>query len=83
MEPKRSIEELTRRHVAIILQINMRAKQETTEILRLLRLLWEHAGVRLDKSANGRAFEEETKHTEIVRQIRGDIEERAPAERRE
>jgi uncharacterized membrane protein len=57
------------------LQINMLAEQENTEILRLLRLLCEHSGVRLDKDDNGRAFEEETKHADILRQIRGEIED--------
>ena len=58
------------------LQINMLAEQETTEILRLLRLLCEHTGVRLDKLDSERALEEETRHAEIVRQIQGEIEER-------
>ncbi len=57
------------------LQINMLAEQETTEILRILRLLCEHSGVRIGKSANGRAFEEETRPAEIVRQIQGEIED--------
>jgi hypothetical protein len=52
----------------------MLAEQENTEMLRLLRLLCEHTGVPLD-GVRGRAFEEETKHAEIVRQIRGRIEE--------
>ena len=68
---------LSERRNHLDLQINMLAEQETTEILRLLRLLCEHSGVRLDKCDNGRAFEEETKHAEIVRQIRGEIEEQA------
>jgi len=68
---------LSERRNHLDLQINMLAEQETTEILRLLRLLCEHSGVRPDKFHNGRAFEEETKHAEIVRQIRGEIEERA------
>jgi uncharacterized membrane protein len=57
------------------LQINMLAEQENTEVLRLLRLLCEHSGVRLDHDDSGRAFEEETKHADILRQIRGEIEE--------
>jgi uncharacterized membrane protein len=61
------------------LQINMLAEQETTEILRLLRILCEHSGVRENWDANGRGFEEETNHAEIVRQIQGDIE---PGDRR-
>jgi uncharacterized membrane protein len=58
------------------LQINMLAEQETTEILRLLRLLCEHTGVGTVGDSAARALEEETKHAEIVRQIRGEIEER-------
>ena len=67
---------LSERRNHLDLQINMLAEQETTEILRLLRLLCERSGVRLDGAAAGRAFEEETKHAEIVRQIQGEIEER-------
>jgi uncharacterized membrane protein len=61
------------------LQINMLAEQETTEILRLLRLLCEHSGVSNGQCDSARAFEEETKPAEIVRQIRGDIEEPPPS----
>ena len=57
------------------LQINMLAEQENTEMLRLLRLLCEHSGVPLEKGIGERAFEEETMHAEIVRQIRGGIEQ--------
>jgi uncharacterized membrane protein len=67
---------LSERRNHLDLQINMLAEQETTEIIRLLRLLCEHAGVCLDKDENGRAFEEETKHAEILRQIRGELEDR-------
>jgi uncharacterized membrane protein len=66
---------LNERRNHLDLQINMLAEQESTEILRFLRLLCEHSGVRLDKDNNGRAFEEETKHAEIVRQIQGELEE--------
>ncbi len=58
---------LSQRRNHLDLQINMLAEQETTEIIHLLRLLCEHSGVRLGKRDNGRAFEEETKHAEIVR----------------
>jgi uncharacterized membrane protein len=67
---------LSERRNHLDLQINMLAEQETTEILRLLRLLCEHTGVRLDKEQNERALEEETRHAEIVRQIQGEIEAR-------
>jgi len=68
---------LSERRNHLDLQINMLAEQETTEILRLLRLLCEHSSIGLDKCDNGRAFEEETKHAEIVRQIQDEIEEGA------
>jgi uncharacterized membrane protein len=58
------------------LQINMLGEQETTEILRLLRLICEHTGVRNGRAEVARAFEEDTKAAEIVRQIRGEIEGR-------
>jgi uncharacterized membrane protein len=66
---------LAERRNHLDLQINMLAEQETTEILRLLRLLCDHSGVSLDKDVNGRAFEEETRADEIVQQIRGEMEE--------
>ena len=68
---------LAERRNHLDLQINMLAEQETTEILRLLHLICEHSGIRLDRNGNGRALEEETKHAEIVRQIQGEIEERS------
>jgi uncharacterized membrane protein len=68
---------LSERRNHLDLQINMLAEQETTEILRLLRLLCEHSGVGRDKCDNGRAFEEDTKHAEIVRQIQSEIEDEA------
>jgi uncharacterized membrane protein len=58
------------------LQINMLAEQETTEILRLLRLICERSGVEAGKGDDRRAFEEETQHAEILRQIEGEIENR-------
>jgi uncharacterized membrane protein len=67
---------LAERRNHLDLQINMLAEQETTEILRLLHLLCERSGIRVDRNGSGRALEEETKHTEIVRQIQGEIEER-------
>jgi uncharacterized membrane protein len=56
------------------LQINMLAEQETTEILRLLRLLCGHNGVRLDDGQNAHAMAAETKHTDIIEQIRDKLE---------
>jgi len=67
---------LSERRNHLDLQVNMLAEQENTEMLRLLRLLCEQAGIGVQKCNNGRAFEEETKHADIVRQIRGEIEER-------
>jgi uncharacterized membrane protein len=68
---------LSERRNRLDLQINMLAAEETTEILRLLRLLCGHSGVRLVRDDNGRAFEEETRHAEIVQQTRGEMEDRS------
>jgi uncharacterized membrane protein len=68
---------LTERRNHLDLQINMLAEQESTEILRLLRLLCEHSRIGPDKCDYARAFEEETRHAQIVQQIQGEIEERA------
>jgi uncharacterized membrane protein len=65
---------LNERRNHLDLQINMLAEQETTEILRLLRLLCEHCQVPLKKDDNGRAFEEETRHADILRQIDGEFD---------
>jgi uncharacterized membrane protein len=70
---------LSERRNHLDLQINMLAEQETTEVLRLLRLLCEHTGVQSHTTKGGQIFEEETKHAEIVKQIQGEIEERAEA----
>jgi uncharacterized membrane protein len=67
---------LSERRNHLDLQINMLAEQETTEILRLLRLLCERSGVRLDREDEGRAYEEKTLHSEIVQQIETELEER-------
>ncbi len=67
---------LNERRNHLDLQINMLAEQESTEILRLLRLLCQQSGVPLGAHGNARAFEEETSHAEIVRQIQGEIENR-------
>ena len=68
---------LNERRNHLDLQINMLAEQETTEILRLLRLLCEHTGLRLAKVDGWRGLEEETRHAEIVKQIQGGIEAHA------
>jgi uncharacterized membrane protein len=67
---------LSERRNHLDLQINMLAEQETTEILRLLRLLCERSDVPMHKGDNGRAFEEETSHADILRQIDGEIDKR-------
>ena len=67
---------LSERRNHLDLQINMLAEQESTEILRLLRLLCERSGVRLQKGVNTRAYEEDTSHADILRQIEGEIEQR-------
>jgi uncharacterized membrane protein len=56
------------------LQIDMLAEQENTEQLRLLRLLCEKAGIRLDPKET-EALEEATRPEEIVRQITQSVEE--------
>ena len=68
---------LNERRNHLDLQINMLAEQETTEILRLLRLLCEHSGLRLKEVDGRRGLEEETRHAEIVKQIQGEIEAHA------
>src|SRR5262249_3709731 len=68
---------LNERRNHLDLQINMLAEQETTEILRLLRILCEHSGIHLDRRRNDRGLEEETKHAHIVRQIQGILEAEA------
>jgi uncharacterized membrane protein len=67
---------LSERRNHLDLQINMLAEQETTEILRLLRLLCQRSGVEVGKGDDRHAFEEETQHAEILRQIEGEIENR-------
>jgi uncharacterized membrane protein len=57
------------------LQINLLAEQENTEQLRLLRLLCEKAGIRLEAQTQ-HALEEVTQPDEIVRQITEAVEHR-------
>jgi uncharacterized membrane protein len=56
------------------LQINLLAEQENTEQLRLLHLLCEKAGIRLEAQTTGQAFEEATQPAEIVRQITASVD---------
>jgi uncharacterized membrane protein len=67
---------LSERRNHLDLQINLLAEQETTEVLRLLRLLCERTGIESHAEGNGKVFEEETRPAEIVRQIRVEIEEK-------
>jgi hypothetical protein len=62
------------------LQVNMLAEQETTEILRLLRLLCDRSGVNSQNDETAQILEAETQHAEIVRQIQGEIENGRPLE---
>lgn len=63
---------LSERRNHLDLQINMLAEQETTEVLRLLRLLCEKLNVPVD-NADEPYFEEATRHEEIVHQIEIEI----------
>jgi uncharacterized membrane protein len=65
---------LNERRNHLDLQINMLAEQETTEILRLLRLLCEHSGLRLNEVDDQKLLDQKTKHAEIVKQIQGELE---------
>lgn len=71
---------LSERRNHLDLQINMLAEQETTEILRLLQLLCEHTGVRIERQGNGRILQEATKATHIVEQIQEEIEDEPVAQ---
>jgi uncharacterized membrane protein len=51
------------------LQINLLAEQETTEILRLLRMLCEKQGIPLGGEPNVAAFEQAIRPERVVRQI--------------
>lgn len=51
------------------LQINLLAEQENTEMLRLLRLLCEKSGIRLDVKTPGTPLEQPTCPQDVVRQI--------------
>jgi uncharacterized membrane protein len=72
---------LSERRHHLDLQVNMLAEQETTEILRLLRLLCDRFGVDFQNDGTSHILEAETQHAEIVRQIQGEIENCRPLER--
>jgi uncharacterized membrane protein len=71
---------LSERRHHLDLQVNMLAEQETTEILRLLRLLCDRSGVNSQNDETAQILEAETQHAEIVRQIQGEIENGRPLE---
>ena len=62
-------ERLAERQNRLDLQINMLAEQETTEILRLLRRICEHQGIKLENQTAIEALSEATKPERVVRQI--------------
>ncbi|HTH47000.1 MAG TPA: DUF1003 domain-containing protein [Candidatus Limnocylindria bacterium] len=62
---------LTERRHQLDLQINLLAEQEETEVLRLLRLLCEQAGVPRSDLARGKAFAERTQIQELISQLDG------------
>lgn len=64
---------LAERRNHLDLQINLLAEQESTEQLRLLRLLCQHAEISIGDSRE-EAFEEETNPQEILQQIAADVE---------
>lgn len=64
---------LSERRNHLDLQINLLAEQESTEQLRLLRLLCEHAGLQV-AAMSEKAYEEQTRPEEIVEQITQRVE---------
>jgi uncharacterized membrane protein len=61
---------LDKRRNELDLQINLLAEQENTEILRLLHLLCEKSGLRVDRPTE-KALEQVTCLQEVLRQIEG------------
>jgi uncharacterized membrane protein len=53
------------------LQINLLSEQENTEMLKLLRLLCEKSGIRVERRAAGKALEQATSPLDVIRQIEG------------
>jgi uncharacterized membrane protein len=64
---------LSERRNQLDLQINMLAEQETTEILRLLRVICDHCGVRVDHEEIG-PWLQPTKPEQILKQIQERID---------
>jgi uncharacterized membrane protein len=61
---------LSERRHHLDLQINMLAEQETTQILRLLRLLCERSGVSMSEPC----LDKDTSHEDIIQQIETELE---------
>ena len=66
---------LSERRHHLDLQVNMLAEQETTEILRLLRVLCEKHGI-AEAGGPGKVVAEETRHEELIRRIETELEAR-------
>ncbi|QEH38045.1 hypothetical protein OJF2_66410 [Aquisphaera giovannonii] len=64
---------LSERRNHLDLQINMLAEQESAEILRLLKRLCEHTGLKLDEGGGGEGTEEDGR-SGLVKQLQGEIE---------
>jgi uncharacterized membrane protein len=60
---------LSERRNQLDLQINLLSEQENTEMLKLLRLLCEKSGIRLNGDASTKALEQPTSLHEVARQI--------------
>jgi uncharacterized membrane protein len=65
---------LAERRNHLDLQINLLAEQETTEIIKMLRLLCDHAGVAYKPLPGADVLAEATAPEKIVEQIEGEIE---------
>lgn len=62
---------LDKRREQLDLQINLLTEQENTEMLKLLRLLCEKSGIRIECAATGKALEQDTCPQEVLQQIEG------------
>lgn len=60
---------LSERRNQLDLQINLLSEQENTEMLKLLRLLCEKAGISVEQSAATKSLEQSTPLQEVARQI--------------
>jgi uncharacterized membrane protein len=62
---------LDKRRNELDLQINLLAERENTEMLKLLRLLCEKSGIRVERQSAEKVLEQETSLQEVIRQIEG------------